>query len=254
MAEKKLAESTVTLDTSDGPMEAFQVIPQGEGPFPALVIAMEAFGVNTHIQDVCRRFAREGYAALAPDMYHRTGRMLTYAYDDPKRREAFSALTNAGIETDVKAALAHLGGAAKVDAGRIGIIGFCVGGFMAFLAACRTNVATAVCFYGGGIVNLREGLKLEPLLSEADNIKVPILCLFGEKDTSIPPAEVEAIRKRLAMQPREHEVFVYPGAEHGFFCDERGSFKPDAAADAWQRTLRWLELRLKALANFPTED
>ena len=250
---EKLNETTVTLDTADGAMEAFQVLPQGES-LPGVVIAMEAFGVNTHIKDVCRRFAREGYAVLAPDFYHRTGRMLTYAYDDPKRREPFSALTNNGIESDLNAALAHLGGLSEVDAGRVGAVGFCVGGFMAFLAACRTDVATAVCFYGGGIVNPREGLKLEPLLSESDRMKVPVLCLFGEKDASIPMSDVEAIRKRLEMQPREHEIVVYPGAEHGFFCDERGSFKPDAAADAWRRTVKWLELRLKALANFPTED
>ena len=249
-----MKETTVTLETPSGPMEAFQVLPDAEGPLPALVVAMEAFGVNTHIQEVCRRFAREGYAALAPDFYHRTGRMLTYAYDDPKRREAFSALTNAGIETDVNAALAHLGGLDAVDAGRMGIAGFCVGGFMAFLAACRTDVATAVCFYGGGIVNPREGLRLEPLLSEAANIKVPVLCFFGDRDTSIPTSDVDAIRNRLGMQPREHQVVVYPGAEHGFFCDERASFKADAAADAWQRTVKWLEIRLKGLASFPTED
>jgi carboxymethylenebutenolidase len=251
---QKLNESTVTLETSDGPMDAFQVLPESEGPAPAVIIAQEAFGVNTHIQEVCRRFAGEGYVALAPDMYHRTGRMLAFAYDDPRRREPFSALTNEGIESDINAALAHLIDLPEVDAGRIGIVGFCVGGFMAFLAACRTDVATAVCFYGGGIVNRREGLQLEPLLSEADRIKVPVLCLFGEKDASIPLNEVEAIRQRLAMQPREHQVHVYPGAEHGFFCDERASYNPQAAADAWQRTVQWLELRLKALASFPTED
>ena len=250
----KLNENTVTLETRDGPMDAFQVIPHSDSPAPGLIVAMEAFGVNSHIEEVCRRFAREGYAVLAPDMYHRTGKMLTYAYDDPKRREPFSALTNQGIESDLNAALAHLGDVPGVDADRIGIVGFCVGGFMAFLAACRTDVATAVCYYGGGIVNRREGLKLEPLLAEADRIKVPVLGLFGEKDASIPLAEVEAIKSRLKMQPREHEVHVYPGAEHGFFCDERASYKADAATDAWRKTLQWLELRLKALASFPTED
>lgn len=253
MAEN-LTESTVTIETADGPMQAYQVIPEGDGPLPALIVAQEAFGVNTHIKDVTRRFACEGYAAIAPDLYHRTGRMVTYTYEDPKRRESFSEITNAGIETDLNATLAHVGQLQEADKGRIGIVGFCVGGFIAFLAACRTDVATAVCFYGGGIVKHREGLKLEPLLTEADNIKVPVLCLFGDKDTSISPSDVEAIRKRLGMQPREHEVFVYPGAEHGFFCDERASFKPDAAADAWQRTLKWLEHRLKGLQNFPTED
>jgi carboxymethylenebutenolidase len=251
---EQLTESTVTLETGDGPMDAFQVVPAGEGPHPALLVAMEAFGVNSHIQEVCRRFAREGYVALAPDFYHRTGRMLTYAYDDPKRREPFSALTNAGIERDIQSALAHLGGLPQADTGRIGAIGFCVGGFMAFLAACRTDVATAVCFYGGGIVNLREGLALEPLLNETERIKVPILCIFGDQDASIPMAEVDAIRGRLDMQSRAHEVIVYPGAGHGFFCDERSSFKSDAADGAWKRTRKWLEVRLKGLQPFPTED
>jgi len=250
----RLDESTVTLETSDGTMDAFRVIPEGADHAPALIVAQEAFGVNTHIQDVCRRYAREGYVVLAPDFYHRTGRLLTYAYDDPKRREPFSALTNSGIESDVEAALDHLQALRAVDPSRLGIVGYCLGGYIAFLAACRTDVATAVCFYGGGIVNRREGLKLEPLLAEADNIKVPVLCLFGEKDASIPPAEVEAIRTTLARQPRAHQVIVYPGAEHGFFCDERGAYKPDAAADAWRRSVEWLELRLKSLASFPTED
>src|SRR5688572_177654 len=126
-----LKESTITIDTPDGAMDAFLVLPAEGAPAPALVVAMEAFGVNSHVKDMCRRYAAEGYAALAPDFYHRTGRMLTYAYDDPKRREAFSELTNAGIETDVNAALAHLGGLDAVDASHIGIAGFCVGGFMA---------------------------------------------------------------------------------------------------------------------------
>lgn len=254
MKEVTLKESTVTIDTGDGPMDAFQVIPAADGPLPALIVAMEAFGVNDHIREVCRRFAREGYATLAPDFYHRSGRMLAFAYDDPSFREPFSALTNAGVESDINDALRYLGGLREADGSRAGVIGFCVGGFMAFLAACRTEVATAVCFYGGGIVHPREGLKLEPLLTEAANIKVPVLCLFGAQDASIPPAEVEAVRSRLSMQPREHEVVVYPDAGHGFFCDARSAYDKGAADDAWTRTRKWLELRLKALASFPTED
>ncbi|HWI13006.1 MAG TPA: dienelactone hydrolase family protein [Burkholderiales bacterium] len=253
MAEQ-IRESTVTVQTDDGAMSAFQAMPEGAEQAPALVIAQEAFGVNGHIKEVCRRFAREGYVALAPDLYHRSGAMLTFGYDDARRREPFSALTNEGITVDVKAALAYLAHLPEADAGRIGIVGFCVGGFVAFLAACRTDVATAVCFYGGGMVKKREGLKLEPVLSETDAIKVPVLCFFGGKDASIPADEVAAIRNRLGMQAREHEVVVYPDAQHGFFCDERGSYDGEAAQDAWRRTTAWLELRLKALASFPTED
>src|SRR5687767_655622 len=114
---EQLKESTVTIETPDGPMQAFQVIPRGDGPLLALIVAQEAFGVNTHIEDVCRRFAREGYVTLAPDMYHRTGKMLTYAYDDAKRREPFSALTNAGIENDINAAIGYLGKLEQADTG-----------------------------------------------------------------------------------------------------------------------------------------
>jgi carboxymethylenebutenolidase len=249
-----LHESTLTLATGDGAMEAFQVLPRSASGAPALLVAQEAFGVNAHIEEVCRRFAREGYVTLAPDFYHRSGRRLTYGYDDPRRGEPFSALTNEGIESDLTAALAHLDGLPEADGGRVGVAGFCLGGFIAFLAACRTNVATAVCFYGGGIVNPREGLTLEPLLAEADNIRVPVLCFFGGRDTSIPMSEVRAIERRLGMQARAHEVVVYPEAEHGFFCNERASYDQAAAQDAWGRSVRWLELRLKTLAAFPTED
>src|SRR5687767_14564053 len=127
-----LNETTVTLH--DGSIDAFLAAPaEAAASAPAVIVAMEAFGVNSHIREVCRRLAREGYVALAPDFYHRSGKMLTYGYDDPKRREAFSALTNDGIEADVNAALEHLKARKDVDAACIGIVGFCVGGFMAFL-------------------------------------------------------------------------------------------------------------------------
>lgn len=187
----------VTLDTPDGAMDAYLAFPEAQGKGPALVIAQEAFGVNDHIQNVCRRFAGEGFVAIAPDVYHCSGKHLTFGYDDPARRKPFSELTNGGIEADLKTTLAYLRGMPEVDAKRVGIVGYCLGGFIAFLAACRTDVATAICFYGGGIVNRREGLHLEPVLPEADRIKVPVLCLFGDKDATIPLAEVDAVRSTL---------------------------------------------------------
>src|SRR5215213_1916990 len=99
-----LNETTVAV----GDMDAFVAAPASATSAPAVIVAMEAFGVNSHIREVCRRLAREGYVALAPDFYHRTGKMLTYAYEDPKRREAFSRLTNDGIEADINAAIEHL--------------------------------------------------------------------------------------------------------------------------------------------------
>jgi carboxymethylenebutenolidase len=233
-------ETTVTLETPDGAMDAFLAAPETKTRGPAVVVVMEAFGVNAHVKEVCRRFAREGFTAIAPDLFHRSGRGLTFDYGDfTKIRPLFGRLTNDGIATDLAAALAHVRGLPSVERRRVGVVGFCVGGFSTVLMACRTDVSSAVAFYGGGIVNERPGLALRPVLPEAAKISAPILLFFGGKDAHIPASDVLAIRERLAALGKKHEVHVYERADHGFFCDERASYEPEAAADAWRRTLDW---------------
>jgi len=233
-------EESVPLTTQDGAMDAAVVRPDGEGPFPAVVVAQEAFGVNDHIRDVCRRFAREGYLALAPELFHRSGRGVNVAYDDlPSVYAHLAALTNAGLEQDLRACFDYLRRRPEVVGTRIGLVGFCMGGFSAFLGACRLDPAATVSFYGGGIVRPRVQSKLAPLLGEVAGIGSPILCLFGAEDQGIPPTDVEAVRHALDALEVGHEVVVYPGAGHGFFCDQRPVFNRDAAADAWRRTLAW---------------
>lgn len=241
-----MAGTTVTLSTADGPMDSYLTVPHGGAKSPAMVVVQEAFGVNTHIRDICRRLAQAGYAAIAPELFHRSGRGIVVDYSDfTKARPYMSCMTNNTISADIQAALTHLRGLPSVRPERIGIIGFCVGGYSAFLAACRTDVATAVCFYGGGIVKGREGFGPPPI-TEAERIAAPILFFFGSEDPSIPPEDVEAIRSRLASLRKIHEVIVYPGAGHGFHCNERGEYRPIAAADAWGRTLVWLGRDLKS--------
>jgi carboxymethylenebutenolidase len=143
---------------------------------------------------------------------------------------------------DLAAALAWLRARADFEPRRVGLVGFCVGGFAAFLAACRLDPAVTVSYYGGGIVRARAGLALEPLLDEADGIHAPLLCLFGSEDGGIPPADVAAIRGRLEGLAGGHEVVVYEGAKHAFFCDARPAFHPAAAQAAWNRTLAFLGL------------
>jgi carboxymethylenebutenolidase len=119
-----------------------------------------------------------------------------------------------------------------------------MGGFASFLAACRTDVATAVCFYPGGLVKKRQGIGFEPILSEAANIKSPILLLFGDQDQGIPADEVAAVGRTLSGLGKKQEVVVYPGAGHGFFCDQRPSYHEPSSIDAWKRVTRWLEENL----------
>lgn len=239
-------DSRVTIPTFDGPMNAYLARPDGAGPLPGVVVVQEAFGVNDHIRDVCRRFAGAGYVALAPEIFHRQGAGIELPYTNfTPAGEQLARLTNDGLEVDLAAAFDHLRGEAEVDTWRVGLVGFCVGGFAAFLGACRLDPAATVSFYGGGIVRARAGMKLEPVLEEADAIDTPILCLFGSEDSGIPPADVEAIRARLEQRAIGSAVHVYEGAKHAFFCDQRPAYHPEAAADAWRRTLEWFERYVK---------
>jgi len=229
-----------TIPTVEGPMDVHLARPDREGPFPGVVVVQEAYGVNEHVLDVCARFAQAGYAALAPEVYHRTSAGLTVPYETPAPAMAeLGRLTNDGLEVDLAAALERLRNEDGVDPGRVGLVGFCVGGFAAFLGACRLDPAATVAFYGGGIVHAREGMRLEPLLDEADAIDAPLLALFGADDASIPDADVAAIRARLEAAGSGGAVHVYAGAKHAFFNDRRANYHEAAAADAWQRTLDW---------------
>jgi carboxymethylenebutenolidase len=234
-------EPQPVLDTPDGPMDAHVARPDAPAPHAAVVVIQEAFGVNDHIRDVCRRFAEAGYLAVAPEIFHRAGRGVTVSYDDvPSAMARIAALTNGGIERDVSAALAYARGRPDVAPGAVGLVGFCVGGFAAFLGACRCAPAATVSFYGGGIARARPGFQLRPLIGEHGGIGAPILCVFGGEDKGIPPEDVETIRRALDTRPVPHDVIVYPGAPHAFFNDLRAAHHAEAARDAWSRTLDWL--------------
>lgn len=211
--------------------------PNGVG----VVVLMEAFGLNDHIRDVCRRLAVEGYVALAPDLYHRQGERLTAPYDEPERiMPAFANLDVDEMTADLTAAVGELTARAGVPAARVGALGFCLGGYAAFLAACRTAVGAAACFYGAGIGAERDG-PLVPLLDEVGAIEGTVVAFYGADDPHIPPEEIEAVRRALSELRGGHDTVVYDGAGHGFFCDERAAHRPEAATDAWQRVLALLD-------------
>lgn len=148
-----------------------------------------------------------------------------------------TTLSDDTIVKDMSAAIAHLQ-QLSVRADRIGVTGFCMGGRVTFLTACANPaVKAAVPFYGGGI---------SALLDRADHITAPMLLFFGESDPFIPLDQVESIKQRLAELKKNAEMVVYPGAPHGFFCNERDSYRPDAAKDAWERMRKFLAQHLKA--------
>jgi carboxymethylenebutenolidase len=239
----ELRTETVQLTTADGKMPTYLCRPATGGPHPAVIVVMEAFGLNGHIKDVAERIAREGYVTMAPDLYHRFGSPIIPYEDIPKAIESLQKLEDAKVMAEVGAVIAHLKGLKEVRADRIGITGFCMGGRVTFLAACQhaQEIRAAVAFYGGGIAAEAPNAPI----NLADRIRCPILCLFGEKDGMIPLDQVKRVEDTLRRLGKIYEVKVYPGAGHGFFCNERGSYHADSAKDAWEKTTNWFGKNLK---------
>ena len=232
---------TITLSTADGDMDLYEAVPDAPNG-AAVIVIQEAFGVNDHIEDVTRRVAGAGFHAVAPHIFHRAGGG-TAPYDDFNQvLPLFEGLTDDGILTDVDATVEHLRAAGFAD-GKIGIVGFCMGGRVTFLVAAERRLGAAVGFYGGGLVTARFP-QFPPLTDRAAALQTPWLGLFGDLDSSIPVEDVEAVRKALTDASVETDVVRYPDAEHGFHCDKRPSYNAEASKDAWARTLAWFAAHL----------
>ena len=231
-----LRTATIELTTPDGPMACYEAVPEG-GAGRAAIVIQEAFGVNDHIEDVARRLASEGYHVVAPHLFHRAGGGTAPYGDFSKVLPLFEGLDDRGILADVDAALGRLHDAGFGD-DRVGVVGFCMGGRVTFLVALERALGAAVGFYGGGIVTARFP-QFPALVDRVAELQTPWLGLFGDDDGSIPVEDVERLRAELTDVGVDSEIVRYAGAGHGFHCDVRPDFAPDAAADAWARTLAW---------------
>ena len=198
-------------------------------PKAAIVVIQEIFGVNHHIRAVCDRLAGEGYVAIAPSIFDRIEPNFTSGYSPDEIAVARKFVANpdgTAMLRDTQAAID-----AVKELGPVGIIGFCLGGSVAYAAATKlSGLSAAVGYYGGAIVRFAD-----------DKPKVPTQLHFGEKDAGIPLSDVEIIR---AKRP-EVEIHIYPGAQHGFHCDERASYDKSSADLAWPRSLGFFARHLK---------
>jgi carboxymethylenebutenolidase len=225
---------------TDAPLTIHQ--PRGT-PRGGIIVVQEAFGVNDHIDDVTRRFAEDGWLAVAPHLFHRSGDPQ-FGYDDISNvMPHMSVLTADGVMVDIDTAIDHLR-QAGIDGGRVGVVGFCMGGTVALVTAARRDVGAAVTFYGGGVTVGRFGF--DALIDEAPRLRAPWLGLYGDLDQGIPVAEVEQLRTAAATSGQITEVVRYPEARHGFHCDQRADYHASSAADAWRRTIEWFRQHLSA--------
>ncbi len=226
------------ITVGDASMGAYLARPDDGTPCPGILLFMEVFGINQHIRSVVDRVAAEGYVVLAPDIFHRTGPGVELGYDEEglsKGIEMMAAVTATELLGDIGAALEALRDRPDVGGSGVGAMGFCFGGHAAYLAACELPVAATVSFYGGGVAVAAPGEEPPPTVERSGGISGKILCLFGENDDYIPLHQVETVRGALEKDAVDHEVVVYPGVGHGFFCDARESYDAGSAADAWDR-------------------
>jgi carboxymethylenebutenolidase len=230
-------------------MPVHLAVPEGDGPFAGVIVAMEAFGLNGHIKSVADRIAREGYVVAAPDFYYRATGNRVCAYTElPQAIQLMMELPGYdALTADVRAAIDLVEAQPNVTKGRIGMTGFCMGGFLTFLAACRLPLKAAAPFYGGGIGRnmMPSERRPHPPIDEAAGITAAMLVFYGDQDGFIPPEECALVKDRLAQLGKDAEVIVYPGADHGFFCDERPSYHEAAAQDSWKRLLKLFDTKLR---------
>jgi len=221
----------VHVGPAEGGTDLFVAWPAGRDGAPGIVVIQEWWGLNAHIKDVARRFARQGYVAVIPDLYH--GNVAT---DAEGAHELSRGLEDPRALTDMNTAVSWLRKEPRVGKRPIGVIGFCMGGRLSELLAIQSSeIAAAVMFYGSPITDADAMTRLH----------APLQGHFGADDKGITAEKVKEFQAGLVQAGKKGEVFTYPGAGHAFMNDTRPSYSPDAARQAWARTLAFFQKHLK---------
>jgi carboxymethylenebutenolidase len=227
-------DTYVEISVSDGStMRAFVARPKASGPNPGLMVFQEAFGVNEHIRDVTRRFAAEGYVAIAPELFHRSGAGFEGSYGDfAAVRPHMEAMTSQGLEADIRATYDWLVNDPGVSRSAIASTGYCLGGSSSFLADALVPLQASVSYYGG---------RISEMLERAGSLHAPILMFWGGLDKHIGPEKIQAAETAVREAGKTYANVVFSDADHGFFCDVRESYNPRAARESWALTLSFLQ-------------
>ena len=231
----------------DSPMRLYVSEPEGNGPFPAIVVIQNQDGVGDFTQIMTRRVAEAGYFAIAPELYHREG--------EPKTPEQTASIKHSRRDTnvinDIDATINYLRGCANADTGKLGIVGFCMGGRIAFLmSAANKSFKAAVDFYGGGVYSQWGD---RPAPSElAGNVSCPVQGHFGELDKNPPPEEMRRLDAELTRLGKEHQFYFYANAPHGFNRQGWDGYRPEADAASWARTLEFFGKHLGSVSGAKT--
>jgi len=233
-----LVADVVQIPVADGTIPAYRASPTTGGPFPVVLVVQEIFGVHEHIRDVCRRFAKLGYLAIAPELYVRQGDVSKLA-DIGAIRPIVSKVPDSQVMADLDAAVKWAGAEGKGDTARLAITGFCWGGRIVWLYSAHSARLKAGVAWYGRLRGRTDPLHEKYPMDVASELKAPVLGLYGGEDTGIPMADVEAMQRALVAAKSSSRIHVYPDAPHGFFADYRDSYRAADAKDGWKRSLAW---------------
>jgi carboxymethylenebutenolidase len=235
-----LVAGQVEIAVEGGRLPAYRAMPEAGASFPVVLVVQEIFGVHEHIRDVCRRFARLGYLAIAPELYARQGDASAMTDVQEIVTKVVARVPDAQVLSDLDATVAWAAASGTADATRLGITGFCWGGRIVWLYAAHSRALKAGVAWYGRLEGVADELHPKHPIDVVDDLKAPVLGLYGAADTGIPQESVEKMRTALKTVGSGSEIVLYPDAPHGFHADYRPTYRAVPATDGWQRTLKWL--------------
>lgn len=238
---KGLVAGEVKIPVKDGEIPAYRAMPATGRNFPVVLVVQEIFGVHEHIQDLCRRFAKMGYLAIAPELFARQGDVSQLSDIQEIISTVVSKVPDEQVMSDLDATVAWAKNSSKGNTAKLGITGFCWGGRIVWLyAAHNRNLDAGVAWYGR-LVGESTPLTPQYPIDVVDELKAPVLGLYAGQDEYIPNEQVEQMRQALTAAGHESQIMLYPDTPHGFLADYRPTYRKQAAEDAWKRMLAWFK-------------
>ncbi len=236
-----LTAGEVKIPVKDGQMPAYRAMPAKGGPFPVVLVVQEIFGVHEHIKDICRRLAKLGYLAVAPELYARQGDVSKETDIQKIIADVVSKVPDEQVLSDLDATVAWAKKSGQGDTARLAVTGFCWGGRIVWLyAAHNPNLKAGVAWYGR-LVGMADELHPKHPLELAAELKAPVLGLYGGADTGIPNDTVEKMQQALKDAKQPSQIVLYPDTPHGFHADYRPTYRKDKAEEGWKRLVAWFK-------------
>jgi carboxymethylenebutenolidase len=235
-----LIAGEVKVPVNDGEIPAYRAMPAAGSSFPTILVIEEVFGVHEWVQDICRRVAKLGYYAIAPELFSRQGDPAKISDINQLLKDIISKAPDKQIMSDLDATVAYAKTTGKADTSKLGITGFCWGGRIVWMyAGHNPNVKAAVAWYGSVARSYHEGDKAA--LDIVPNVAAAVLGLYGGADAGIPVDTLNKIKDAMKAQGKTVEIVVYPDTPHGFNADYRPSYRKEAAEDGWKRMTAWFK-------------